>query len=141
MAALQEAGLSLERQQFRVPSATELWETRVHLTVGGQEVEVPADGVRGHRDNMALALRSDSDGRLNDTDRDPVVLEGPVVLVGSPAELHRLSPDDVADKVVFVDYALLDRVAAGSREQAGDHGQRAAGPAPGGAGPGDPLFQ
>jgi len=120
-AALQGAGMSLERQQFRVPSATELWETRVHLTVGGQEVEVPADGVRGHRDNMALAKRSDSDGRLNDTERDPVVLEGPVVLAGSSRELQRLSPDDVAGKIVLVDYALLDQVAAGSREQAGDH--------------------
>jgi hypothetical protein len=120
-AALGEAGMSLERQQFRVPSATELWETRVHLTLGGQEVEVPADGIRGHQDNVALALRSDSDGRLNDTERDPVVLQGPVVLIGSVAALHSLSPGDAAGKIAFVDYALLDRVAAGSREQAGAH--------------------
>ncbi|MFN2242257.1 MAG: hypothetical protein ACK2U2_08215, partial [Anaerolineae bacterium] len=46
-AALGEAGMSLEWQQFRVPSATELWETQVHLTLDGQEVEVPADGIRG----------------------------------------------------------------------------------------------
>ena len=121
LTALQGAGMSLERQRFRVPSATEFWETRVQLTVGGQEVEVPAEGIRGHRDNMALALRSDSDGKLNDTDRDPVVLEGPVLPVGSPAEMHRLAPDDVSDKMLLVDYALLDRVAAGSREEAGEH--------------------
>jgi hypothetical protein len=118
---LREAGMTLERQQFRVPSATELRETRLHLTLGDQEVEVPADGIRGHQDNIALALRSDSDGRLNDTERDPAVLGGPVVLIGSAATLHSLSPDDMAGKIAFVDYALLDRVAAGSREQAGAH--------------------
>ena len=120
-AALGEAGMSLEWQQVRVPSATELWETQVHLTLDGQEVEVPADGIRGHQDNIALALRSDSDGRLNDTERDPVTLKGPVVLIGSAATLHSLGPDDVAGRIAFVDYALLDRVAAGSREQAGAH--------------------
>ena len=120
-AALGEAGMTLERQQFHVPSATELWETRLHLTLDGQEVEVPADGIRGHQDNIALALRSDSDGRLNDTQRDPVVLQGPVVRIGSVAALHSLSPDDAAGKIAFVDYVLLDRVAAGSREQAGAH--------------------
>ncbi len=119
--ALQEAGMSLERQQFRVPSTTEFWETRVHLTLGGQEIEVPADGIRGHRDNMTLALRSDSDGMLNDTDRDPVVLELPLVLVGSPSDLHRLTPDAAADKILIVDYSILDQVSAGARDVAGSH--------------------
>jgi hypothetical protein len=31
-------------------NSTELWETRLHLTVGEREVEVPADGIRGQRD-------------------------------------------------------------------------------------------
>ncbi len=119
--SLQEAGMSLEWQQFRVPSTTEMWETQVHLTLGGQEVEIPADGIRGHRDNMALALRSDSDGRLNDTERDPVVVEGPVVLIGSSTDLHRLTLDNVEGKIAFVDYDLLDQVSAGTREQAGSH--------------------
>jgi hypothetical protein len=39
---------------------------------------VPADDLRGHRDDIALALRCDSDGLLNDATRAPVVVEGPI---------------------------------------------------------------
>ena len=54
---LQDLGLDLERQSFRVFMATELWETRLHLTVDGQEVEVSADGLRGLEDGVGdLAL-------------------------------------------------------------------------------------
>jgi len=110
---LGELGLDLERQSFRVFMGTELWETRLHLTVDGEEIEVPADGLRGHRDGIGLALRFDSDGVLNDADRDPVVVEGSVVLVGSSQEIDSLSPSDVEGSVVFVDYAVIDRVLLG----------------------------
>jgi hypothetical protein len=113
---LQELGLDLERQSFRVFLGTELWETRLHLTVDGQEVEVPADGLRGHRDDITQALRFDSDGVLNDAERNPVVVEGPVVLVRSAEEIEALSPTDLKDKVVFVDYAVIDRVLLGKRQ-------------------------
>jgi hypothetical protein len=110
---LQELGLELERQSFHVFLGTELWETRLHLTVDGQKVEVPADGLRGDRDDIAQALRFDSDGVLNDAERDPVVVEGPVVLVRYAEEIEALSPTDLKDKVVFVDYAAIDRVLLG----------------------------
>ncbi len=118
-AYLQGLGLALERQQFRVPCSTELWETRVHLSLQDKEIEVPADGLRGHRDNIALALRCDSDGMVNDADRNPVVVEGPVVLIRSSADIYRLGPNELKDKIAFVDYAVLDQIVVGSQQQVG----------------------
>jgi len=106
---LRGLGLELERQTFRVFMATELWETRLHLAVDGQEVEVPASGLRGPRDGIAQTLRFDSDGKLNDTERNPVVVEGPVVLVASSADVSGLTAQELQGKVVFVDYAAVDR--------------------------------
>jgi len=109
-------GIELERQSFYVFLSTELWETRLHLTVDGQEVEVPADGLRGHRDDVAQALRFDSDGELNDSTRDPVVVAGPVVLVRSAEAIAVITPADLKGKVVFLDYAAIDRVLHGKRK-------------------------
>jgi hypothetical protein len=117
-AYLQDLGLDLERQSFHVFMGTELWETRLHLTVDGQVVEVPADGLRGPRDDIAQALRFDSDGALNDAERNPVVVEGPVVLVRSAEEIEALSPAGLKDKVVFLDYAVIDRGLLGERRAA-----------------------
>jgi hypothetical protein len=109
MSYLVSLGMEQERQTFRVPTATDLWETRLHVTVGGQEIEVPADGLRGNRDHARLARQVDSDGVLNDADRDPVVVEGPVLVVGSVNDLKALTVGDVKDKIVFLDYATIDR--------------------------------
>jgi hypothetical protein len=113
---LQELGLNLERQSFHVFLATELWETRLHLTVGSQKVEVPADGLRGPRDNIEVALHFDSDGKLNDRERNPAVVEGPAVLIHSAAESAALTPADLEGKVVFLDYAIVNGVLVGTRE-------------------------
>ncbi len=107
-------GMAQERQTFRVPTATDMWETRLNLTVGGQEIEVPADGLRGNRDDAALARQVDSDGVLNDSNRDPVVVEGPVVVVESKDELEALTPADVKGKIVFLDFAVIDRSLLGT---------------------------
>jgi hypothetical protein len=72
---LNEAGLTIERQDFHVFLATELWETRLDVEIAGQEVEIPADGLRGHRDIIKRALQFDSDGKLNDSNRDPVAVK------------------------------------------------------------------
>jgi predicted small lipoprotein YifL len=109
MSYLASLGMEQERQTFRVPTATDLWETRLHVTVGGQEIEVPADGLRGNRDHARLARQVDSDGVLNDANRDPVVVEGSVLVIGSVNELKALTPADVRDKIVFLDYATIDR--------------------------------
>jgi hypothetical protein len=117
-AYLQNLGLELERQHFRVFNSTELWKTRLHLTVNGQEIEVPADSMRGHRDDNALALRFDSDGELNDRERDPVSAEGPVVLIRSASEIRALTQADLEDKIVFLDYAVIDVILLRAREPA-----------------------
>lgn len=109
-AYLQEIGLELEREHFNVFLGNEIWETRLHLTVGGEEIEVPADGVRGLRDDIPLALHFDSDGALNDSVRDPVVVEGPVVLIRSAQEIEALSQTDLEGKVVILDYAVINFV-------------------------------
>ncbi len=114
---LRELGLEFERQDFHVFLGTELWDTRLHLTVDGKETEVPADGLRGPRDDVTQALRFDSDGILNDSARDPVVVEGPVVLVRSADEVNALKRKDVQGKVVFLDYAAIDRIVQGSTQR------------------------
>jgi hypothetical protein len=115
---LQGLGLELERQRFRVYNSTELWETRLHLTVEGQEIEVPADGIRGNREDVAWALRFDSDGVLNDAERNPVTVDGPVVLIESIADIYQLSSEDVSDKVLLVNYAAVDRSLLSSIQEA-----------------------
>jgi hypothetical protein len=117
-AYLQDLGLEVERQGFKVFMATELWETRLYLTVNGQEVEVPADGLRGPRDDITQALRFDSDGKLNDSTPDPVQVEGDVVLVRDASEIDALSPADLKGKVVILDYAVVDRVLLGGTPKA-----------------------
>jgi hypothetical protein len=107
---LRDIGLELERQSFHVFLGTELWETRLYLSVAGQEIEVPADGLRGPRDDIAQALHFDSDGELNDSAPNPVVAEGPVVVVRSASEARELDPATVRGKIVFLDYAVIDRV-------------------------------
>jgi hypothetical protein len=116
---LQTLGLELERQSFHVFLGTELWETRLHLTVDGQEIEVPADGMRSPRDNAMQARRFDSDGALNDTARNPANAEGAVVLVRSADEIHALKPGDLQGKVAFLDYATIDRAIMDTQEAVG----------------------
>jgi hypothetical protein len=115
---LQSLGLGVENQTFRVFLGTELWETRLHVNVGSQEIEVPASGLRGPRDDIAQALRFDSDGALNDRERNPVVVEGPVLVVRSEEEIDALSPADLRDRLVFLDYEAIDRITPGSTERA-----------------------
>ncbi len=107
MSALQDAGLEVERQEFDVFLAAEMHEAALYLTVAGQEREVPADALRGPRDDAGQALRFDSDGTLGDLDPDPVAAAGPAVVVRTLEELDALG--DVRGTVVFLDYALVDR--------------------------------
>ena len=116
MGYLLSLGLEQERQAFRVPTGTDLWETRLEVTVGGQGVEVPADGLRGNRDDAGLARQVDSDGVLNDSNPDPLVVEGPVVVIRTAEELKALTPADVKGKVIFLDYAVIDRSLMGTSE-------------------------
>jgi hypothetical protein len=111
---LQGLGLALERQTFHVFVATELWETSLHLVIDGQEVEVPADGLRGPRDDLGQAIRFDSDGAFNDSARDPIIGQGTAVTVRSAEELQNLG--DIQGQVVFLNYALIDRTMISQQE-------------------------
>jgi hypothetical protein len=116
---LHSLGLELERQSFRVFMSTEQWESGLRLTVGGQEFDIPAAGLRGPRDDVSQALRFDSDGALNDAQRDPVVVQGPVLLLRSEQEINALDYSDVQDKVVFMDYAVINKALLGTQEAEG----------------------
>jgi hypothetical protein len=115
-AHLQALGLELERQSFHVFLATELWDTRLYVTTGGTETEVPADAPRGHRHDVYQALRFDSDGVLNDAARNPVEVVGEVVLIRSPEEIDVRVEIDLAGKIVFLDYATIDRATSSPGE-------------------------
>jgi hypothetical protein len=104
---LQSLGIELERQSFHVFLATEMWETRLYVTTQGQETEVPADASRGHRHNVIQALRFDSDGELNDAERNPVEAAGEVVLIRSAREIDDLLESNVQGKIVFLDSAVI----------------------------------
>lgn len=101
-------GLQLERQAFPVYLVNELWETRLDITVGGQVLQIPVNGLRGSRFNIGLALNFDSDGKLNDSYRNPVIVTGPAILVRNEKDLAGITPSNAQGKVIFVDYALID---------------------------------
>ena len=103
-------GLELERQDFHIFLATEMWDTRLYLKLGEREIEVPAASPRGHTDNIAQALRLDSDGSINDRQRNPSVAEGELILIRSAEEVESWGPGSMEGKLVFVDYAAVDSV-------------------------------
>jgi hypothetical protein len=105
---LASLGLESDLEHFRTYKAVEFHDTRIHLSIGGQEFEVPADGSPGHRDSLALAMRFDSDGVLNDSDRDPVIVAGPPIVVRTVEQLAGLTPSQVTGRIVMLDYALID---------------------------------
>jgi len=111
-------GLEQERQGFEVPLGTELWDTRLDLTLDGMPVQVPASGLRGSRSDPALALNFDSDGALNDSERNPVVVEGPVTRIRTADELDDLAPQGFEGQVVLLDYGAVDPVVRGGMQQA-----------------------
>lgn len=105
---LQSLGLELERQSFHVFSATEIWESRLFLTINGKESEVPADALSGHRRELKQALHFDSDGALNDADRNPLEVTGNVLPLRSAGEALQLTQDEAQGKIVFLDYRVID---------------------------------
>ena len=103
-------GLEVERQSFEVYSGVEFWTTEVYLTVNGQEIEVPADGLRGSRYDPKIALSLDSDGTANDSEPNPLEAAGPILMIDSAEHLNSLKSSDVEGRIIFLDYALIDSV-------------------------------
>ena len=119
LAYLQELGLELERQEFPVFCSTEIWQSKLVLIVDGEEIEVPADGLRGARDVLQQSLRMDSDGQLNDSERDPRSASGPILLVRTAEEIDELEAKDVQGKIVLLDFAAIDQALLGTNEAVG----------------------
>ncbi|MRS02518.1 M20/M25/M40 family metallo-hydrolase, partial [bacterium] len=107
---LKTNGMELERQEFKVYAGVELWTTEIHLTVAGQEIEVPADGLRGSRYDPKIALSLDSDGKANDTERNPLEASGSILVVNQDDQLDKLSSSDVENMIMILDYAVIDSV-------------------------------
>lgn len=105
---LNDLGMEVERTDFRTVAGMEMWETRLELVVDGEVREVPADAPTGSPYRIESARAFDSDGGLADWDRDPVVAEGDVVVVRTVDDLSSLVSTDVADKVVVLDFSLVD---------------------------------
>ncbi|MEW6337037.1 MAG: M28 family peptidase [Acidobacteriota bacterium] len=109
LGTLRARGATVERTGFRLPLAAELWEASLRIEVGDSVRDVTAGALTGNREDVVRALRFDSDGDLNDTDRDPVVVSGPVSVVRSRAALDAVPAGGLAGSVAFVDFALFDR--------------------------------
>ena len=106
---LDRIGASVERPRFRVPLASEVRRAELTVTAGGVEVEVAAHALQGHRDNLALALRFDSDGAPNDVAPDPVVVQGSVRVVRRMSDVAGLPEGALRGTVALVDFAVVDR--------------------------------
>lgn len=102
-------GATVERPRFRVPLVSEARRAEVTLTVDGTDVAVTAHALQGHRDNLALALRFDSDGVPNDDAPDPRVIEGDALIVRRLSDVASLPSGFLRGRVMVADYALLDR--------------------------------
>jgi hypothetical protein len=109
MRFLKSIGLDVTQQPFRTYLGVELRESRIELTIAGETYEVAADSLPGEREILSLALRFDTDGQVNDSDPDPVSVQGAPVLIGSAAALRTLSNADLRDRVVLIDYSVVDR--------------------------------
>jgi hypothetical protein len=109
-------GLEVERETFRTFTGVEFWETTVTLRRDDEDFTAPADGAAGHRDVIPWAIRFDSDGVLNDRNRDPVVVDARPLIVRTADEVYGLPASQVAGRVVFLDYAAVDRSIIGTNE-------------------------
>jgi hypothetical protein len=105
---LQRMGLEVEWQSFPVYMSTEIGDSRLILTVAGQEIEVPADGLRGSRNLRPMAAYFDSDGVLGDTSPDPMTADGSPLVLLDDENLYTLTGDNVKDRILIVDYSLID---------------------------------
>jgi len=115
-ATLKKMGLTVEEEDFRVFMATEIWQAELDVRLDGQEYRIPVNAPRGPRDDINIAAHFDSDGRLGDEEPNPVVMNGPALLVDSESELRSISAEQARDKIVFLDYSLVDRTLWPRRE-------------------------
>jgi len=105
---LESLGLELERQSFHVAHATEIWESRVFLTIDGTESEAPANAISGNRKQVLEAIRFDSDGTFNDADRNPLEVSGDVLLLRSADEVQSLGDEVARGVIAFLYFGAIE---------------------------------
>lgn len=103
-------GMEIERETFNVFLATEDHTSSVYLTAGEQTFEIPADAIRGNRDDLSLVTNQDSDGKLNDTSSNLVTFEGNIILIPDSDILNSLEGTSQQSNVLLVDYSLMDSI-------------------------------
>lgn len=108
-------GMEVERQNFHVFLSTETHQAGLTLAIDGKQLNLPVDTIRGNRDSIDLALRFDSDGKLNDSQSDPVTVAGTPLLVATQSELDTAINGSLDGKIVFLDYSLIDPVVSGEQ--------------------------
>lgn len=108
---LHDGGLELERQSFNVYLSTEIWDSGLTLTVGGKQIKVPAEGMRGNRFDRQLAEYFDSDGAVNDSNPNPMTAFGSLLVVQDEDSLYDLTKNEYKDRILILDFSLIDRVA------------------------------
>jgi hypothetical protein len=115
-ADLMEMGMTVEREDFRVFMATEVWQAELLIRLDGEEHDIPVNAPRGPRDDVEIATSFDSDGRLGDKEPNPLVVNGRVLSINTEDKLWALSADEARDRIILLDYALVDRTLLGGYE-------------------------
>jgi len=105
---LQQMGLEMERQTFKVYTSTEIWDSGMSITLNQQEVEVPAEALRAARYDRFLALYLDSDGTINDSVSNPLSANGSPLVVSNEEVLYAISTTQVKDRILFLDFTIID---------------------------------
>lgn len=108
MTWLSGIGMEVERESFNVYLATEDHDSSVFLYDGIQELEIPADTIRGSRDNTSLVVNFDTDGALNDRDQNPTSTKGEVVLIPDDTQVNALAGSDQSNKILLVGFSAMD---------------------------------
>jgi len=119
MTRLADMGLTVTQEPVPIYSSTFVHDVRLVLRVDGSDQAVPAQAPWGHIDDAGRAVQFDTDERIGDTDSNPVTVQGAPRVIAAVDDLDSLS--GVSDKVLFVNYALLDQVIYGpskTRERA-----------------------
>lgn len=105
---LSSIGMEIERETFNVFLATEDHTTSAYFYVGDEPIEIPADTMRGSKDDPALTFSLDTDDGLNDSNQNPITVEGEIILVPDESALDILQESNVENKILLVSFSLLD---------------------------------
>jgi hypothetical protein len=101
-------GMEIEKETFNVFMATEDHSTSLTLFEGSRVFEIPADTIRGSRDDPTLTFNLDTDNGLTDSNPNPITVEGDTTLVPDEPALNSLTEADVKNKIMLVSFSLVD---------------------------------